>query len=901
MSPPLLSIDEIKRHLGIDTEEIARRREFFGIDDSIATRVRELHALFGDASGELTGDFYEHLIAQPELQALIGDPATLERLRRSLQRYFQSLTAGAYGDAYVDERLRVGLVHYRVGLAPKWYIGAYRLYLSHLLPSLRARCGGDEQRFGRTLDALLRLTFFDMSLALETYHGAHLHELAEASDQLKAAHDEVSDLARTYSAIVNAIQANLALVDEHGVIIAVNEGWRRFADAGGYAAPDYGVGCSYLATCAAAERSGDLDAGKVAAGLRAILARETHYFAHEYPCHAGSQRHWFRAIVTPVEFKGRPGAVLMHVDVTDRKERELTLWRSANYDALTDIPNRVLTLDRLGQAISMARRTNSLVALLFIDFDRFKLVNDLLGHAAGDEILRVIAGRMQGVLREQDTVGRISGDEFLVVLPNLKRPSEALTVAHKLLEATARPIDYNGQETFITCSVGIALAPQDSEEPEQLVRYADAAMYRAKQTGRNRMQFFTGEVQIGSAERLQLEADLRRALERREFEVHYQPKADIASGRISGAEALLRWRHARRGLVAPDAFIPLLEEVGLIQEIGLWVIGQVCADIFAWHQAGLNPGRIAINVSPLQLQEADFVYQVANILSGTDIPVNALEFEITESYLLNNAESAAARLRELNALGIEFAIDDFGTGYSNLGYLRQLPIHTIKIDRSFVHGIPENADNTLLAGTIIAMAQRLRLSVVAEGVEDVRQLAFLGKCGCDILQGYLYSRPLGEPDFRRFLAAGKTIALGPSGAAAGAAPRVVVTDIDPARLTQLQELVALEGHPVEAALRPEKVLSLMAEGGVAAVVVAHRPPALNGLVLLEQLRHLYPQVRRILIANEPGGELLQHAVNRCAVSKVLAGDVAAAVFVRELRDALRDGAALADAPGRESG
>lgn len=893
MSPPLLSIDGIKRHLGIDAAEIARRREFFGIDDSIATLVGELHALFGDASGELTGDFYEHLIAQPELQALIGDPATLERLRRSLQRYFQSLTAGAYGDAYVDERLRVGLVHYRVGLAPKWYIGAYRHYLSCLLPVLWSRSSGDEQCFGRTLDALLRLTFFDMSLALETYHGAHLHELAEAGATLRAAHAEATELAHTYSAIVNAIQANLALVDETGTILAVNEGWRRFADSNDNADASYGVGRDYFAICAAAQGEGAADAAKVAAGLQAILRRETSYYAHEYTCHAAQERRWFRAILTPVEFRGRPGAVVMHVNISDRKERELALWRSANYDMLTNIPNRVLTLDRLGQAVSMAGRTNSLVALLFIDFDRFKLVNDLLGHAAGDEVLRVIAGRLQGELREQDTVGRISGDEFLVILPNLRRPDEALTVARKLLEATARPIDYNGQETFLTCSIGIAMAPLDSDDPEELVRYADAAMYRAKQMGRNRVQFFTGEVQVGSTGRLQFEADLRRALERREFEVHYQPKADIAGGRINGAEALLRWRHPQRGLVVPGDFIPLLEEIGLIHEVGLWVIEQVCADIFDWQQDGLQPGRIAINVSPLQLQEENFVREVANLLAGTDIPANALEFEITESYLLHNPESAAARLRELNALGIEFAIDDFGTGYSNLGYLRRLPIHTIKIDRSFVQDIPGNADNTLLAGAVILMARHLNLNVVAEGIEDENQLDFLAGCGCDTLQGYLYARPLPLPAFRAFVAGDGVLVPSRSGMANGAAPRVVVADVAPATLTQLQELVAIEGHPVVAALRPEDALRRMAEGPVAAVIVAHRPPGLDGLALLEQMRHLYPQARRILIADAPGDELLLCAINRCTVHKVLSCTAAAASFVRELRDALRGAAAHA--------
>ncbi len=429
------------------------------------------------------------------------------------------------------------------------------------------------------------------------------------------------------------------------------------------------------------------------------------------------------------------------------------------------------------------------------------------------------------------------------------------------------------------------MAPDDTEEPEQLVRYADAAMYRSKHAGRNRYQFFTGDVQIGSVARLQLESDLRRALERREFEVHYQPKADIASGRINGAEALLRWRHAARGMIMPGEFIPLLEDSGLIHEVGLWVIEQVCADIFAWQQLGLITGRIAVNVSPLQLQEEDFVPAVTNLLAGTDIPPNALEFEITESYLLHNAETAAARLWELHALGIEFAIDDFGTGYSNLGYLRQLPIHTIKIDRSFVQDIPDNPDNSLLASTIIQMARRLQLNVVAEGVEAVHQRDFLAHCACDTLQGYLYSRPLSEAQFREFVASDRLVPT--DGTTATGAPLIVLVDTEPALLARLEELVTLEGHPVATMLRTDAALRLMAGRSVAAVIVGHRPPALDGLALLKQVQQLYPRTRRILIADAPSGELLQTAINVCAVDKVLSPDSSPATLTRELRDALR--------------
>ncbi len=426
MSSPAYSIDDLKSLIGIDAAEVVRRCGFFGIDKTIAGLLTGLHQVFTDESDVLSDDFYDHLLSQAELQPLIANPDVLQRLRQSLRRYFQSMTGGNYGAAYVDERLRVGLIHFNIGLEPKWYIGAYRLYLSRLLPLLLAR--GEPARLCATLDALLRLTFFDMSLALESYHGAHLLKLAEAGRRIEVANTDAQDMARTYSAIVNAIQANLALVDEHATIVAVNDGWRRFADTNGYREQGYGVGLNYQDVCSAAATAADEgadNARRIGAGIGAILRKEIDNFTHEYPCHAPQEERWFRVIVTPVELRGRPGAVVMHVNITDRKAHELALWHSAYYDALTEIPNRILLLDRLTHAISLARRNDSLVAVLFIDFDRFKLVNDLLGHAAGDDILRIVAQRLSTCLREQDTVGRISGDEFLVILPNLKRSDEA--------------------------------------------------------------------------------------------------------------------------------------------------------------------------------------------------------------------------------------------------------------------------------------------------------------------------------------------------------------------------------------------------------------------------------------------------------------------------------------------
>ncbi len=753
MSPISHSIADLKRHLSIDEAEIDDRKLFFGLDTAVAGLLQGLNTAIDPERAVLSDHFYDYLLRQPELRGLLADPATLVRLKLSLGHYFRSLTAGSYDGDYIDERLRVGLVHHHIGLEPKWYIGAYRLYLAEALPLLWQAEGADPARFIAALDALLKLVFFDMSLALDSYHGANLHELSDMHQALQAAHDDIEGIALTHSATLNALPASIALLDHAGTIVSVNAGWHSFTEKNGFHGHAYGVGSNYLQLCAGIDAGSPAasDAQRIADGIRAVLAGKSEYFSHDYACHSPLERRWFRAIVTPVDLKGRRGAVTLHVNITDRKERELAMWHNANYDALTKLPNRALLADRLATAVAQARRGGGQVAVLFVDCDRFKMVNDILGHAAGDQVLQTIAERMRTALREQDMLGRISGDEFMVILPDIREADEALLVANKLLHAAAQPIDYKDQETFITCSIGIALFPWDAETEDQLVRRADAAMYRAKQGGRNRAQFHAGEALEASIERLQFEADLRRALGRDEFFLHYQPKSDIASGTIVGAEALLRWQHASRGLTSPAEFIPLLEETGLISDIGQWVIRRVCTDIVAWRAAGFFPGRIAVNISPLQLRQPGLIDAVAAILAETGCPGSALEFEITESYLLHNPETAIQRLNDLHELGIEIAVDDFGTGYSNLSYLRQLPIHTLKIDQSFVRDVVDDTDAATLTATIILMAKQLRLRTVAEGVETEAQRAFLANHACDFMQGYLISRPLPAAAFRDFL------------------------------------------------------------------------------------------------------------------------------------------------------
>jgi diguanylate cyclase (GGDEF)-like protein/PAS domain S-box-containing protein len=429
-------------------------------------------------------------------------------------------------------------------------------------------------------------------------------------------------------------------------------------------------------------------------------------------------------------------------DITEEKKVEDQIRHMAHHDALTGLPNRVLLQDRIGQAIAQARRSRKVAALLFIDLDRFKNVNDSLGHQVGDSLLRAVAGRLVACVRGTDTVARMGGDEFVVVLTELKRAEDAGQMAQKILAVLPQPIDIDGHELRVTPSVGICLYPHDGEDVETLMRNADAAMYHAKETGRNNFQFFTPQMNIAANQRLLLEKDLRLALERDEFTIYYQPQIDLKTGGIVGVEALLRWRHSQRGMVAPSDFIPVAEETGLITPIGEWVLRGACMQARKWQTLGYPQLQVSVNCSAQQFRQEGLLDVVARTLQQTGLPASSLELEITESVIVEHAEHVIARLKALDEIGLKLSIDDFGTGYSSLGYLKRFPIHELKIDQSFVRDIGTDPDDAAIVSAIIALARSLGLRVVAEGVETAEQLAFLKKLGCDWAQGYLFSRPL---------------------------------------------------------------------------------------------------------------------------------------------------------------
>ncbi|MGO4478111.1 EAL domain-containing protein [Massilia sp. 2TAF26] len=487
--------------------------------------------------------------------------------------------------------------------------------------------------------------------------------------------------------------------------------------------------------------------------LAAIQAREPFKNLEYRALDDNGEERWFCVSGQPMfddngRFTGYRGT---GSDITARKITEQRVHHVAQHDVLTGLPNRSLLQDRLGQAVAYATRSGHPVWVMLIDLDRFKFVNDSMGHKAGDVLLMTVAARLRGSLRDTDTVARLSGDEFVVILSQHEDQPLTSDIVQRVMDSVAQPVMLGPKEFFVTCSIGVAAYPSDGTSAENLIEHADIAMYRAKKLGRNNFQFYTPAMNEESLERVRIESALRNALERNEFVLHYQPQVDLKTGQIVGMEALIRWKHPELGMVPPSRFVGVAEDTGLIVPIGAWVMRTAAAQNKIWHDAGLGKLRVAVNLSARQFSATDLVPGIEQVLIDTGLDPACLELELTESLFMSDVTPAVELLHRMKALGVKLSIDDFGTGYSSFSYLSRFPIDVLKIDRSFVNDISHDANDAAIVASIIALAHNLRLSVIAEGVETAEQLDYLRHQGCDEMQGYYFSRPLPAHEFEQLL------------------------------------------------------------------------------------------------------------------------------------------------------
>lgn len=541
----------------------------------------------------------------------------------------------------------------------------------------------------------------------------------------------------------------------------------------------------------------------------------------------------------------------------------------ASHDSLTGLPNRTLFMDLLRHSIACAKCSNGRIVTAFIDLDRFKWINDSLGHNIGDELLKEAARRMSACLRATDSVARIGGDEFVLLLSDGGSAEDAMRVVVRLMEAVAQPMTLAERQVTVTCSVGCSTYPEDGDDPDALLRFADAAMYRAKETGGGKVQLYNAELCARIEERVLIETELRRALERGQLALHYQPQVDLRSGCIDGVEALLRWHHPELGDIAPSRFIPIAEETGLIHAIGEWVLRQACAQGKLWQESEAIPVRVAVNVSAKQLDCSTFPFLVAQCLSDSGLEPDRLEIELTESAAMENPDKTILLMHRLKELGVSLSIDDFGTGYSNMNYMKQFPMDRLKLDGSFVRGITTDPKSLAIVDAIIAMSHRLGLKVVGEMAETEGQVVCLANRHCDLVQGYYFSRALPADACTKLLRSGALPV--PDQIAGTRQERVLllVVDEEPHVVSALQRELRLEGCRLLCAEHIDEALELLARHPVGVILSDLRMPQSNGIELLNKVKLMHPHIVRLILSGEQSFESVRSAINRGEVHKFL--------------------------------
>ena len=578
------------------------------------------------------------------------------------------------------------------------------------------------------------------------------------------------------------------------------------------------------------------------------------------------------------------GGVASDITAAGSEQRQSPFF--AHFDALTALPNQLMFYDQARRLLALTKRTQQPLGVMVIDIDRFHEINLTLGHVCGDELLRQVAGRLSGSIRESDVLGRLGGDVFGILLPEVADREQAAIVARRILDTLTPPVRVEGQEVFATASIGAAFFPHDGQEVHELVSYAEIAMRHAKMQGRNCYQFYSSTMQEGVRERLFLETDLRNAVIREEFVLHYQPKVSCSSGRVVGAEALIRWNHPRRGLVPPDQFIPLLEETGLIVAVGRWVLETAARQTLAWQQAGLDLPSVSVNLSARQLQSDTLLSDVANTLARSGLPPASLDLEITESMLMQNAEQAIQILGGLKKTGVTISLDDFGTGYSSLAYLKRFPLDAVKVDRSFVRDIVADSDDASITRAVITMAHHLKLKVVAEGVETAEQLAMLISHQCDVIQGYFFSRPLPVEEMENLLRSGEHLPthLLRSGTRK---PMALFVAVD--GCSEVISMLERDGHRVCIAADADAALQWFSRNLADVLICGASHKNFDAIAVLERIATLQPQCERILLANDKQWHHKKVAEMAGAglVQRVLHAPVDAVAFRQTVEEALQ--------------
>ncbi len=551
--------------------------------------------------------------------------------------------------------------------------------------------------------------------------------------------------------ILDALPEHIAILDRSGKILTVNKAWREFARMN-YQVPHRSLeGDNYLELCQQAGTGGGNEIEAISRGIRAVLDGTMVEFSLEFPCAIDHKVQWFLARISRFTGTGQQRVVITHAPITELKQAEKEIEKLAYYDNLTGLPNRLLLRNRLDYALDWARREKESLAVMFLDLDHFKLINDSLGHSAGDELLKAVSERLVNCMRKTDTVARLGGDEFVVLLPNIKRISDVSNLARKVLTSLTQPFKIKDREIFTSTSIGISLFPDDGEDEETLIRNADLAMYQAKDLGRNAYQFFSDEMNRKLLRRLEIESGLRQAIDKDRFELMFQEQVHLETGQVCAVEALLRWRHPDKGLTTPDGFLDIAEETGLIVPIGEWVIRTACRQNRTWLDMGLPPILVSVNVSQRQLVQLDLVDTVREALEEADLDPQLLQLEITEGSVRGDFEQVQSVLNDLAGLGVNIAIDSFGSGFSSLAQLQHLPLSKLNIDHTFTHEITNDSKDTAIIRSIIATAHNLGLKVVAEGVETGRQRSFLKVHGCDFIQGFHFNRPATAAEMTEFL------------------------------------------------------------------------------------------------------------------------------------------------------